>query len=72
MFVNRESKASHSPDCNICIEGYDHHCPWTGKCIGKNNLTLFYIFALISNFTFVMLSLDIDSLYKKHNKFYTI
>ena len=22
----------------------DHHCPWTGKCIGKYNLAYFYGF----------------------------
>ena len=70
MFVNREKNTSHCPDCDICVEGHDHHCPWTGKCIGKNNLTSFYIFifsifALISYFAFAMSSMDKNSLYKK-------
>ena len=70
MFVNREKNTSHCPDCDICVEGHDHHCPWTGKCIGKNNLTSFYIFifsifALISYFAFAMSSLDKNSLYIK-------
>ena len=70
MFVNREKNTSHCPDCDICVEGHDHHCPWTGKCIGKNNLTSFYIFifsifALISYFAFAMSSLDKNSSNKK-------
>lgn len=24
----------------------DHHCPWTGKCIGKKNLCYFYAFLI--------------------------
>lgn len=24
----------------------DHHCPWTGKCIGKKNLCFFYAFLI--------------------------
>ena len=39
-----EKNVYHCFDCDICIEGYDHHCPWTGKCIAKNNITAFYIF----------------------------
>ncbi len=34
----------HCGDCGVCIEGYDHHCPWTSKCIGKGNLKAFYVF----------------------------
>ena len=44
MYVNRERKTMHCSDCNICIEGYDHHCPWTGKCIGRNNLILCFCY----------------------------
>ena len=69
MWVNREKKTLHCSDCNICIEGHDHHCPWTGKCIGEKNLTAFYIFVvsifvLIGHFVCVMASLDRDSLKK--------
>lgn len=37
-------KAVHCHDCKICIEELDHHCIWTGKCIGKGNLKVFYVF----------------------------
>ncbi|KAL3794178.1 hypothetical protein HJC23_012885 [Cyclotella cryptica] len=38
--------AVHCQDCNVCIEGYDHHCPWMGTCIGKKNFTSFMVFNL--------------------------
>ena len=44
IWANLEKKTQHCPDCNICVEGNDHHCPWTGKCIGKNNQKSFIIF----------------------------
>jgi palmitoyltransferase ZDHHC2/15/20 len=37
-------KTFHCSYCDVCIIGYDHHCPWTSKCIGKNNLIKFYVF----------------------------
>lgn len=42
--VYREPGTSHCYDCNACIIELDHHCPWTGKCIGKYNLKYFYGF----------------------------
>mmetsp|Transcript_2048 Transcript_2048/g.3150 ORF Transcript_2048/g.3150 Transcript_2048/m.3150 type:complete len:342 (-) Transcript_2048:221-1246(-) len=35
---------AHCPDCNVCVEGYDHHCVWMGTCIGKKNFKAFSIF----------------------------
>jgi hypothetical protein len=49
FWIYKNSLTSHCFDCNICIEGYDHHCPWTGHCIGKKNLIFFYCF-LVGSF----------------------
>jgi hypothetical protein len=73
MYVSREKKTLHCSDCDICVEGLDHHCPWTGKCIGRDNLTSFYIFVisifgLIVYFVFAMSSLDKESLFKRKKK----
>ena len=38
-------KSKHFVHCNVCgccCEGYDHHCPWTSKCIGKGNIYYFH------------------------------
>jgi len=42
------SGTSHCEFCQVCIEGFDHHCPWMGKCIGKSNLCSFYTFLYVS------------------------
>ena len=44
IWINSEEKTNHCYDCNVCYEGYDHHCPWTGNCIAKKNSVSFYIF----------------------------
>ena len=46
--VVRTPHTYHCFDCDVCIEGYDHHCPWIGKCVGKNNICAFYIFLFIT------------------------
>jgi len=63
----------HCPDCEICIIGNDHHCPWSSKCVGKNNIFVFRLF-LVSVFlhlcylTFASLTLGFSDIRKKSKK----
>jgi palmitoyltransferase ZDHHC9/14/18 len=50
IIISIEEKSNHCDVCNVCILDYDHHCPWTSKCIGRNNILPFYLFI-----TFTML-----------------
>ena len=50
FYVERTLDCFHCDKCGICIEGQDHHCPWIGKCVGKNNAISFYIFTISYNF----------------------
>lgn len=42
--TTREDRVIHCPTCGVCIAGHDHHCIWTGKCIGKGNFGPFIFF----------------------------
>ncbi|CAK4309035.1 unnamed protein product [Aphanomyces euteiches] len=42
--IRRPAEAIHCYECGVCIDGMDHHCPWTGKCIGKQTIMWFYLF----------------------------
>ncbi|CAK5034321.1 unnamed protein product [Aphanomyces euteiches] len=55
----RPTGTTHCSECQVCILEYDHHCPWTGKCIGKNNLSYFYLwlFTLVLSFVYEMVQL---------------
>ncbi len=51
----------HCSTCRVCVAGYDHHCPWTGKCVGSRNMAWFKAFTIsltwliISFFIFTIL-----------------
>lgn len=64
IVMKAEDNTEHCEDCDICVVGkiyfkifflilgLDHHCPWTSKCVGKNNLYPFYAFVA---FTFTLM-----------------
>ena len=53
FYIKKSHYTHHCMDCDICIENYDHHCPWTGHCIGKNNIYTFYVFIGTSFFVII-------------------
>ena len=42
IYVNKNFNVVHCKKCGLCVEGFNHHCGWIGKCIAKNNLYEFY------------------------------
>jgi hypothetical protein len=44
--IIRPVGTTHCKICDICVERFDHHCPWVGNCIGRNNYKFFLIFIL--------------------------
>ena len=45
--IQRPLTASHCHYCGSCIDGLDHHCPWSGQCIGKKNMAPFQVFVCL-------------------------
>ena len=69
LWINVDKDTYHCYDCQCCVEGYDHHCPWTTKCVGRGNLYLFYIM-LISTFMlfgYFIVSVVLMSIYVSNN-----
>ena len=71
IWVRIDRQISHCIECGVCIEGYDHHCPWTGKCIGKKTIYYFYTFitsVFIILAFFVSALIFIDLIEEKSNR----
>jgi len=52
--IYKHKDTEHCDDCDLCIIELDHHCPFTGKCIGKDNLAFFYtfLFSIFATFAY--------------------
>ena len=56
-FIPEVNGIKHCIICDKCVEGFNHHCFWINKCIGKKNKLIYLLFLFIS------LIYTLDSIY---------
>jgi len=64
LWLDESKNNYHCDICKCCCEGYDHHCPWTTKCVGSGNIYLFYLmlftsFLLFGYFIFSVIMMSV-------------
>ena len=42
--IIRPKRSIHCRSCDICVEMFDHHCPFISNCVGKRNYVYFWFF----------------------------
>ena len=53
LFV-KEARTHHCRTCNKCVRRMDHHCPWTGNCVGEENIAFFIQFLFYASSTILI------------------
>ena len=68
--MDLDKGVEHCTDCDICIIGNDHHCPWSSKCVGKKNIFMFrlFIFSLFFHVGYLTMSSIIMAIINDLNK----
>ena len=54
----------HCEACNLCCEGFSHHCDWVGKCIGYRNIIFLkgYFYGYVIGIFVLIIVIMIESL----------
>ena len=57
--IFRPNRAKHCRHCDVCIDVFDHHCPWTGTCIGIRNYKYFlaFVFTVLLHTIYCLVSI---------------
>ena len=53
LYPKSNKKLEHCSSCGICICNIDHHCGVVGKCVGKLNIVIFFMF-IVGNSLFML------------------
>ena len=55
--IVRPPRTSHCGKCDMCVERFDHHCPWIGNCVGKRNYGRFFLFLCVISISSIYTSM---------------
>ena len=66
FMIDQTKNYRHCDYCGCCCEGYDHHCPWTSKCVGKGNI--FYFNGMIFMISIIFIYFILAFLFTKPKK----
>jgi hypothetical protein len=47
--TDKSMATTHCRQCDRCVVGLDHHCPWVHNCVGRGNRRLFVLFCMCAS-----------------------
>ena len=64
LYPKTNNNIVHCGTCEVCINGFDHHCGVIGKCVGKFNMVVFVSLSFTGMAFFICILMEVFHLMK--------
>jgi hypothetical protein len=68
--IIRTGRSRHCIVCGVCVDRYDHHCPWINNCVGLYNHNMFLLYLIVQQCS-IMMTIITNALVMNNHEHFT-